>query len=122
MANKLRSYIPSQDAPKVENPLPEKQAPKKRSSESKAIKETSKAEPTALEERRWVKILGLFLLLISLYLFTAFTSFLFTWQDDQSVVSGSGLGILFDAQNHKTENWLGILGAMLSHIFLHRGF
>ena len=35
---------------------------------------------------RAVKIVGLFLLLLALYFLLAFTSHIFTWQDDQSYV------------------------------------
>ncbi len=119
MANKLRSQnkIVSEE---VQEEVVEKQTPKPKAS----LKEKKSSEPKERKamDTRVVKISGLLLLLISLYLFVAFFSYLFTWDDDQSVVSGSGLGIVFDAANHKVENWLGILGAMVSHLFMHRWF
>lgn len=66
---------------------------------------------------RFQKIVGLTLLLFSVYLAIAFTSFAFTWQVDQDKV----LGDLF-SPNVKVENWLGKFGALLSHIFIHKWF
>ncbi len=63
------------------------------------------------------RVFGLFLLLCSVYLAIAFTSFAFTWQADQSKV----LGNLF-SPDVQVENWLGKLGALLSHIFIYKWF
>ena len=41
------------------------------------------------QNERFQKILGLSLLLLSVYFFIAFTSFLFTWTTDYDQVSGS---------------------------------
>jgi S-DNA-T family DNA segregation ATPase FtsK/SpoIIIE len=130
MANKLRSQIPDSTA----QPEPEevKEQPKERISQ-KASKEASKEKKEAKAEKnestnsknldaRFIKISGLLLVLVSLYLFIAFFSYLFTWKEDQSVVSNSNFNIIFDAANHKVENWLGIIGAMVSHLFMYRGF
>lgn len=79
------------------------------------------------------KILGLFCLLLSLYFLIAFTSYLFTWQDDQSYVSSSngGWGNLFKSseeletlgfENPVVDNWLGKFGALLSHQFIYKWF
>jgi DNA segregation ATPase FtsK/SpoIIIE, S-DNA-T family len=122
MANKLRSQVavPSEE---VEEELVEK--PSSKTKEKSTVKKEKKQ--TELNERkaidtRFIKVTGLLLLLISLYLFVAFFSYLFTWKDDQSIVSAARLGIIFDAANHKVENWLGILGAMVSHVFMFRWF
>jgi S-DNA-T family DNA segregation ATPase FtsK/SpoIIIE len=79
------------------------------------------------------KVLGLFALLLSLYFLIAFTSYLFTWQDDQSYISSSngGWGNLFKSSEElKTlgfeepivDNWLGKFGALLSHQFIYKWF
>ena len=44
------------------------------------------------DQGRAVKILGLFFLVLSLYFLVAFTSYLFTWQEDQSYVMDSNGG------------------------------
>src|SRR5690606_17164293 len=79
------------------------------------------------------KILGLFLLLLSIYFLVAFVSYLFTWQEDQSYVASSngGWSNLFKTQeelmeqgieNPVVENWLGKFGALLSHQFIYKWF
>lgn len=79
------------------------------------------------------KILGLFCLLLALYFLLAFTSYLFTWQDDQSYVSttNGGWSTLFKSseelrtlglENAVVDNWLGKFGALLSHQFIYKGF
>ncbi|HEX8515902.1 MAG TPA: DNA translocase FtsK 4TM domain-containing protein [Bacteroidia bacterium] len=70
-----------------------------------------------LRNERFQKIFGLSLLLLSVYLCIAFTSFVFTWHVDQDKV----LGDLF-APEVKVQNWLGKFGALLSHIFIHKWF
>ncbi len=72
-------------------------------------------------DERLHKIAGLALLLFSVYLFIAFTSFLFTWEVDQDKLSGSWSEFFFD-QEIEVENWLGKTGAIISHQFVHRWF
>ncbi len=82
---------------------------------------------------RLIKIIGLFFLIISLYFLVAFTSYLFTWKEDQSYVldANGGWNNLFKTQKEletlgiKTtivENWLGKFGALLSHQFIYEWF
>ncbi|MBO9659472.1 MAG: DNA translocase FtsK 4TM domain-containing protein, partial [Chitinophagaceae bacterium] len=74
----------------------------------------------ARDERTW-KIVGAVSLLASIFLFIAFTSYFFTWREDQSVVFSRGIGILFDGDRN-VSNLLGRLGAYLSHFFVHKCF
>ncbi|MDP9079427.1 MAG: DNA translocase FtsK [Bacteroidota bacterium] len=80
-----------------------------------------------------IKISGLFLLLLSVYFLLAFTSYLFTWQEDQSYVSptNGGWHNLFrttqelmenGVKSPVTENWAGKLGALLSNQFIYEWF
>jgi S-DNA-T family DNA segregation ATPase FtsK/SpoIIIE len=69
------------------------------------------------QNQRFQKIFGLSLLLFSVYLLIAFTSYCLTWENDQAKVMGN----LF-ATDIKVENWLGKFGALLSHIFLYKWF
>jgi len=89
--------------------------------------------PTDPMNSRSVKILGLFSLLLSVYFLVAFTSYLFTWQEDQSYVStaNGGWGNLFKTtqellqngvKNPVVENWLGKFGALLSNQFIFEWF
>lgn len=64
---------------------------------------------------------GFFLLITSLYLFTAFISYLFTGKADQSVVEALGdAGIL--ESGREAENLLGLYGAITSHYFIFKWF
>ena len=67
------------------------------------------------------QIFGLLLLVLSAYLLIAFVSFLFTWKIDQSKVEIPFWTYLFDS-TILVDNWLGKLGAAISHIFIYRWF
>ncbi len=80
-----------------------------------------------------IKITGLFSLLLSVYLLVAFTSYLFTWKDDQSYVSkaNGGWSNLFrttqelmenGVKNPVVQNWGSKMGALLSYQFIHEWF
>ncbi|MGZ4088685.1 MAG: DNA translocase FtsK 4TM domain-containing protein, partial [Bacteroidia bacterium] len=69
---------------------------------------------------RTQKIFGLTLILCATYLCIAFLSFFFTWDVDQDKVMGP-LSDLF-GPDVKVKNWLGKLGALVSHQFMHKWF
>ncbi len=73
------------------------------------------------KDERIYKILGLLSLLTSLYLFIAFTSYLFTWHIDQNEVINQSWGIVLNL-NVEIANWLGSLGAIVSHQFFYMWF
>jgi S-DNA-T family DNA segregation ATPase FtsK/SpoIIIE len=86
-----------------------------------------------LQDGRFVKIIGLFFLVLSLFFLIAFTSYLFTWQQDQSYVSpaNGGWHNLLKTQQELidnglkspvVENWLGKFGALLSNQFIYEWF
>lgn len=64
--------------------------------------------------------IGFVLLIVSLYLFLSFFSYLFTGQADYSVVDARGVG--FIESGKEAENWLGLYGAITSHYFIFRWF
>ncbi len=66
-------------------------------------------------------IAGFTLLLFTGILAIAMISYLFTWKNDQSQITGSALNFLFGSDT-EVDNWLGRLGALLSHVFVFRGF
>ena len=74
-----------------------------------------------VRDERTFKIAGTISLLISLFLFVAFTSYLFTWQDDQDKVHKLGVQI-FSTDDIKVNNLLGVLGAYTAHFFIYKGF
>ena len=86
-------------------------------------KKRTKAKPTNkklnisfdfLKDTRTHKVLGLFCILIGLYLFIAFASYLFTWKDDQMHFLPLSFGFPFS--DAIVENKLGRMGSFLSHI------
>ena len=73
------------------------------------------------KDSRTIKIIGVVLLLISIFLFIAFTSYLFTWRTDQSQVMANGIHYVL-VDNVQASNMLGRLGALLSHFFIYSCF
>src|SRR4028119_1452144 len=103
MSNTLRKR--TRVAPNPDKLLPDKQ-------EDVTVKEIVKDERT-------YKIAGTVSLLFSLFLFVAFTSYLFTWQDDQDKVHKLGVKI-FSTEDIKVNNLLGVLGAYTAHFFIYK--
>lgn len=74
-----------------------------------------------LKDERTHKITGSISLLVSLFLFISFSSYLFTWDEDQDLVLSSGNG-LFWGSNAEVQNLMGSLGAYISHFFFTEAF
>ena len=84
-------------------------------------------------QRKALKIAGLFLILCAFLLAVAFTSYLFTWKEDQSYISATNgsWSTLFNTNNELAdqdidvpvvENKLGKLGALLANQFIFEWF
>jgi S-DNA-T family DNA segregation ATPase FtsK/SpoIIIE len=84
-------------------------------------KEESVEIKALVKDERTHKILGLLLLFISFFLFIAFTSYLFTWNEDQDKVRNMGVKILM-TNELELSNQLGSLGAYTAYIFFEYGF
>lgn len=100
-----------------------KQATKKRKKPS-ALKgeKLSKVEvKKLLKDERSHKIAGVILILLGVLLFFSFTSYLFTWKKDYSLVQ-KGASVLISSDEYTVSNNLGVLGAYLSDLFFRRGF
>src|SRR5882672_7640747 len=65
------------------------------------------------KDPRFHLALGFFLLIVSLFLVTAFISYLFTGKADQSVVKDLDFTNLLES-GKEADNWLGVLGAWLA--------
>src|ERR1700712_873640 len=97
---------------------------KNQSSASSSLKTEKDAKLTVsqvIRDERTHKITGAVFLLISIFLFIAFTSYLFTWREDQDKVF-KGISVLKPSQDLKVANLLGNLGAYISHLFFFKGF
>ncbi|HRN93545.1 MAG TPA: DNA translocase FtsK [Chitinophagales bacterium] len=106
---------------------PQKAKPTKQSEAKKSSKtmkddfDTPVQEPNFFKDGRALKIVGLLLLLFSFFLGIALTSFLFTIEEDQSLVHGNSLETLTRNSIH-AENALGRLGAVLANFFFNNLF
>ena len=106
------------------NRLKADKAEKKKPANPEKFKPEKEVQVTVkqlVKDERTHKIAGTFALLISLFLFIAFASYLFTWKEDQDKVF-RGAAILLPGEEVKTTNLLGNLGAYISHLFFFRGF
>ena len=88
------------------------------SSKKKSNKEYFKGIKAFFADERFHKTSGLFLVLISIYLFFSFTSYLFTWKYDLSIIDGKSIGFVFNGEESEIQNWLGKFGAYIAHRFL----
>lgn len=108
-----------------------------KSSETKSEKRAPKESKNAVKQRKnpldffsnrfdkqlSKKIIGVVLMVISIYFFLGCFSYLFTWKIDQDrVMNQSLLAILFEDNDEPVSNWFGKLGAWVSHLFIYRWF
>ncbi|MEO6638617.1 MAG: DNA translocase FtsK 4TM domain-containing protein, partial [Ginsengibacter sp.] len=91
------------------------------SSKMKADIEEKVEVKKLLKDERSHKIAGTLLILIAFLLFVSFTSYLFTWQEDQSKVF-KGAKILLPSHAEPMNNLLGTGGAYFSDLFFRSGF
>lgn len=73
-----------------------------------------------LKDERSHKIAGTILILLGVFLLIAFTSYLFTWKKDYSLIQ-KGASILWGS-DLPVANSLGVAGAYFSDLFFRRGF
>jgi S-DNA-T family DNA segregation ATPase FtsK/SpoIIIE len=102
-----------------------KKAPKKAEAPEKtkllAISEGIAKIKSFVNDERSKKISGVFLILFSVYAAVAFTSYLFTWQEDQNIIYNQFVKTTFN-EEILAQNWLGKTGAYISHLFIHKWF
>ncbi len=97
-------------------------AKEEKSSKATAKKQKKERKSITLSPKS-KRIIGLFLGLLCVYLTIAFVSYLATWQMDQDKVDGANfMEFVFTYQPFEIENWLGKLGAIMSHRFIYNGF
>jgi S-DNA-T family DNA segregation ATPase FtsK/SpoIIIE len=75
-----------------------------------------KAISAFFKSRQTQTIIGVFFILFAIFLSVAFISFFFSWQEDQSIINQ------FTDKNSISKNWLGKIGATLSHYAIYEGF
>lgn len=102
---------------KLKTEKPESKKPKAPANNPDVLKKDKEPEVKMKElvkDERTHKVMGVFFLLLSLYCFIAFTSYLFTWEDDQDKIFHYTTRELFFG-DVKVDNLLGRLGAYVSH-------
>ncbi|MBC7934899.1 MAG: DNA translocase FtsK [Rhizobacter sp.] len=105
MANKIKSIKPNTKAAAA---LPQE-------------KEEKVEVKQLLRDERTHKIAGSIFLLLAILFFIAFTSYLFTWDEDQDKVFKDGYKLLLGTDT-KVANLMGTFGAFISHLFIYKGF
>ncbi|HWN89172.1 MAG TPA: DNA translocase FtsK [Chitinophagaceae bacterium] len=110
MANKLKGNSTKNPVERTRKTRSEKLAPEK--------EEKINLKELARDERTW-KIVGFVFLFFSFFLLISFISYFFTWENDQSEIT-KGISLL--ARNANIHNLLGVLGALISHFFIYKGF
>mgnify|MGYP003143830345 CR=1 FL=1 len=70
-----------------------------------------------VQNEKLTQITGLLLLVFSVFLLLAFSSYLFTWKADQNLIINH-----WDNPEIQAENWLGKLGAYAAHQFIFNAF
>jgi DNA segregation ATPase FtsK/SpoIIIE, S-DNA-T family len=113
----------SKEKPVIKGPVkPEKPARKKKT-EKPANPKKEKKERKPVNER-YLRVIGLFLLLLALYLLLSFTSYVQTWKVDyefsSKVFSNFSMNHFLESQT--PENWLGKFGALTAYIFISQWF
>jgi hypothetical protein len=73
------------------------------------------------KDERLPKIFGLVIVLTSIYTFFAVSSFLFTWDKDQSLVLNLGWDMFLSNDPGAAENLLGKIGAWFGYHFVYNG-
>ncbi|UKJ09026.1 FtsK/SpoIIIE family DNA translocase [Solitalea lacus] len=113
--NRFRNEVKEPQAEKI-SPKVKIKYPSKQDEEKKPFFSVPEVNPKA------VKIIGLFLLIMSVYVLVAFTSYVLTWDEDQSVVMKMTWSKIFSPQENPVENWMGLWGAMIAHQFIYKWF
>lgn len=107
------------DVEEVIEAKPEKKRPQKQKEPKNKAKGNRLLE--IIKDERTHKISGLLLIVVSAFLLIAFISYFFTWRADQSYVTGSWFDLM-RYSDYRVENWLGKIGAIAAHQFMHQWF
>lgn len=87
----------------------------------KGGKKKSSQKRIKRNDGRVQKILGITMIVLSVYLLISFTSYFFTWQNDQDKVLQFSWATLLQ-EDLIVDNWLGRLGAVVSNFFFYWSF
>jgi len=103
------------------NKLRSKKEPKVSEEALNPDSEASLTVTEVVKDERTSKIAGIALLLLTIFLFIAFTSYFFTWQDDQDKLQ-IWRKLLFSNLDVKINNQVGYFGAFIAYQLVYNGF
>lgn len=89
-----------------------------RNKETKNTQQQATTKKPFYKDERVQFVAGLAFVLLSIYIFIAFVSYIFTWQADQSLIWAD----LMPGSGARVENWTGRFGAILSAQFMNGWF
>jgi len=99
----------------------EKQPKEKKGKRFSGPKKSFNSISNFIKDERTKNVTGLIFILLSAFLLVAFSSFLFTWEADQSKLELS-IGEFLWNPEIVAENWLGKFGAAAAHLFIYKWF
>ncbi len=76
---------------------------------------------STFKDKRLTVAFGLFLIVLSLIIFLSLLSYIFSGKADQSIVESLTWENLWSSAQ-ETKNWVGLVGALLSHFFIYQTF
>ncbi|GAA4828052.1 DNA translocase FtsK [Algivirga pacifica] len=74
-----------------------------------------------MKEKRFKMSVGVLMIASSLIILLSMISFIFTGKADQSVIDQAGLGNMLSS-GREVHNWIGLVGALVSHILIYNTF
>jgi S-DNA-T family DNA segregation ATPase FtsK/SpoIIIE len=96
---------------------------KKNTEDLKQDQEEKVSVAEIVKDERTHKITGMVLLLMGIMLLLTFSSYLFSWRQDQDkVLQGAAKFLFAGGETEPVANLLGRFGAYLSHLFIFSGF
>ncbi|MCX6248933.1 MAG: DNA translocase FtsK 4TM domain-containing protein [Bacteroidetes bacterium] len=128
--NPLRANTFRQESKGEEPEIPDLRKPEKPEKPAKKRKPEKPAKPKKEKkvrkplDERYLRVIGLFFLLFSLYLLLAFVSYTLTWKADfdfsNKVFSNFTLNHFLESKT--PENWVGKIGALTAYLFISEWF
>ena len=119
LARLILSNFSSNPMASKTNSLRRSETPKPRRKKSAPRSSSKKTSVPFYRQARFRKVLGLFFMLVTAFLFVSFVSYCFTWKTDNDLIWGKDFSVVFDSQT-KVSNSLGRLGAITAYSFFHR--
>ena len=123
-SNTLRANTLREESVREEESLQEKEPAKIKKKSEKPDKPKKKPKEKKPKKEWPVRVTGLFLFLLSVYLLFAFISYLQTWWLDYDFTNKVLTNFTFDhlLTSQIPENWMGKLGAVLAYLFISNWF